>query len=81
VVQVHEQLLDRIDIGLVEGDMKTYRASWELAPLAGDAGTKVMYNAVIEPKFYVPAMIGAKLVRQDIAEMMAAVLARMKRQK
>jgi ribosome-associated toxin RatA of RatAB toxin-antitoxin module len=51
VVQVHEQLPDRIDIGLVEGDMKTYRASWELAPLAGDAGTKVVYNAVIEPKF------------------------------
>jgi ribosome-associated toxin RatA of RatAB toxin-antitoxin module len=80
VVQVHEQAPNRIDIGLVEGDMKVYRASWALAPLAGGAGTKVSYHAAIEPAFYVPGMVGTRLVRQDIARMMAAVLSRMERQ-
>jgi ribosome-associated toxin RatA of RatAB toxin-antitoxin module len=81
VVQVHEQPPDRIDIGLVEGDMKVYRASWQLVPSASDGGTKVVYNATIEPKFYVPAMVGTRLVKQDITGMMAAVLERIERQK
>jgi carbon monoxide dehydrogenase subunit G len=80
VVRVHEQAPSRIDIGLVEGDMKVYRASWELVSQPGGTGTKVVYDAAIEPKFYVPAMIGTTLVRKDIAGMMAAVLARMERQ-
>lgn len=80
VVQVHEQAPNRIDIGLVEGDMKVYHASWELASLAGGAGTKVIYNAAIEPAFYVPGIVGTRLVRQDIARMMAALLSRMERQ-
>lgn len=79
VVQVHEQAPDRIDIGLVEGNMKVYRASWELTPLPGAAGTKVVYKAAIEPAFYVPAMVGTALVRKDIARMMGAVLSRMER--
>jgi ribosome-associated toxin RatA of RatAB toxin-antitoxin module len=81
VVRVHEQAPDRIDIGLVEGDMKVYRAGWTLVPLAGDGGTKVVYNAVIEPDFFVPAMVGTRLVKSDIGRMMAAVLARIERQK
>jgi carbon monoxide dehydrogenase subunit G len=88
VVRVHEQMREqmreqapsRIDIGLVEGDMKVYRASWELVPQPGGTGTKVVYYAAIEPQFYVPAMIGTTLVRKDIARMMAAVLSRMERQ-
>jgi ribosome-associated toxin RatA of RatAB toxin-antitoxin module len=41
VVQVHERAPDRIDISLVDGDMKVYRASWELSPVAGATGTRV----------------------------------------
>jgi ribosome-associated toxin RatA of RatAB toxin-antitoxin module len=78
-VQVHEQPPDRIDMRLVEGDMKVYRASWQLIPLAGGAGTKVVYNAAIEPAFYMPGIVGVRLVRKDIAGMMAAVLARLDR--
>lgn len=80
VVQVQEQAPNRIDISLIEGDMKVYRASWVLSPLAGAAGTRVVYNATIEPKFYVPGMVGESLVRKDIAKMMAAVLLRLDRQ-
>ena len=80
VVQVHERAPNRIDISLIDGDMKVYRASWELSPLAGAAGTRVVYNATIEPKFDVPEIVGASVVRRDIARMMAAVLLRLDRQ-
>jgi ribosome-associated toxin RatA of RatAB toxin-antitoxin module len=79
VVQVHEQAPDRLDVSLVEGDMKVYHSSWELHPVAGAAGTRVTYNATLAPNFYVPGMVGKSLVRKDIANMMAAVLARLER--
>ena len=80
VVQVNERAPDRIDIGLIEGDMKVYRASWELRPLAGATGTRVVYTATIVPKFDVPGIVGTNVVRNDIAKMMAAVLLRLDRQ-
>ena len=78
VVQVQEQAPDKFDVSLVEGDMKVYRCSWELVPLPG-GGTRLLYSAAIAPKFYVPAMLESRLIRNDIATMMAAVLARLDR--
>lgn len=80
VVVLHEQAPDKIDVSLIEGDMKVYRCSWELVAL-DSGGTRVMYRAAIEPAFYVPQMIGTNLVRKDIAGMMTAVLNRMERDK
>lgn len=83
VVQVDERTPDRIDIELIEGDMKAFRARWELSPLAGatgTTGTRVAYSATIVPKFDVPGIIGTSVVRKDIARMMAAVLSRVDRQ-
>jgi ribosome-associated toxin RatA of RatAB toxin-antitoxin module len=80
VVLVHERAPDRIDISLIEGDMKVYRASWELSPLPGAAGTRIVYNATIEPKFDVPSIVGVGVVKKDIAKMMAALLLRLDRQ-
>lgn len=80
VVLVHERAPDRIDISLIEGDMKVYRASWELTPLPGAAGTRIVYNATIEPKFDVPGIVGVGVVKKDIAKMMAALLLRLDRQ-
>ena len=79
VVQVHEQPPDRIDVSLVDGDMKVYDCHWELMALDG-GGTRVRYRASIAPKFYVPGIVGTSLVRKDIARMMGAVLSRMDRQ-
>jgi len=76
VVQVHEQAPNRIDVNLVDGDMKIYRASWELRA-AGAGGTDVIYRAAIAPNFYVPGLVGTSIVRKDIAKMMAAVLQRL----
>ncbi len=80
IVQVHEQAPNKIDVSLIDGDMKVYRCSWELTPIAATGGTRVLYNATIEPKFYVPGMVGASLVRKDVAKMMAAVLLRLDRE-
>ncbi len=80
VVQVQERPPDRIDISLIDGDMKVYRASWVLSPSADAAGTRVVYNATIVPKFDVPGIVGTNVVRKDIARMMAAVLLRLDRQ-
>jgi ribosome-associated toxin RatA of RatAB toxin-antitoxin module len=77
IVQVVEQAPSKLEVSLVDGDMKVYRCSWELRQAGG--GTKVLYNATIEPKFYVPGMVGASMVRKDIGRMMAAVLARLDR--
>jgi len=79
LVQVHERAPDRIDISLIDGDMKVYRASWELSPVVGATGTRVVYNATIAPKFHVPGIVGTNVVRKDIARMMAAVLSRLDR--
>lgn len=78
VVQVREQAPNKFDVSLVDGDMKVYRCSWELVPLP-DGGTRLLYSAAIAPKFYVPAMLESRLIRNDIATMMAAVLARLDR--
>jgi ribosome-associated toxin RatA of RatAB toxin-antitoxin module len=79
VVQVHEQAPNKLDVSLVDGDMKVYRCSWELIQAGAAGGTKILYNATIEPKFYVPGMVGASMVRKDIGRMMSAVLARLDR--
>lgn len=80
LVQVHERAPDRIDISLIDGDMKVYRASWVLRPVAGATGTRLEYSATIVPKFDVPGIVGTGTVRKDIAKMMAAVLLRLDRQ-
>lgn len=80
LVEARERAPDRIDIGLVEGDMKVYRARWELSPLAGASGTRITYSATIVPKFDVPGIVGTGVVRRDIASMMAAVFLRLDRQ-
>jgi len=79
LVQVREQAMTQIDISLVDGDMLVYNCTWRLIPLPQTGGTRVVYSGLLAPKFYVPAMFGASLIRADIAKMMAAVLARLDR--
>lgn len=81
IVRATEQPMTAIDIALVSGDMKHYESRWELLPLAdtgGNAGgTQLRYSGKLVPNFYVPGVLGAKLIRADIERMMAAVLARL----
>ena len=73
VVQVVEENQSNIDITLVSGDMKVYQCRWELQPTP-EGGTRIVYGGKLVPKFYVPGMLGANIIRSDIERMMTAVL-------
>ena len=79
VVRATEQPMSSIDIALVSGDMKHYESHWELIPVPETGGTRVVYSGRLMPNFYVPGILGAKMVRGDIERMMGAVLARIDR--
>jgi ribosome-associated toxin RatA of RatAB toxin-antitoxin module len=78
IVQVVEEPISSIDISLVTGDMKVYSCRWEMNALP-DGGTRVAYSGKLVPKFYVPGMLGANIIRRDIERMMTAVLQRLDR--
>lgn len=79
IVRAAEQPMSSIDISLISGDMKHYEAHWELVPVPETGGTKIIYRGKLMPNFYVPSLLGAKMVRSDIEHMMSAVLARLDR--
>jgi ribosome-associated toxin RatA of RatAB toxin-antitoxin module len=79
IVNVTETPMSAIDIALVTGDMKVYNCRWELLRMAETGGTHIVYTGTLVPKFYVPGMLGANIIRADIEKMMAAVLARLDR--
>jgi hypothetical protein len=76
VVRATETPMTAIDIALVSGDMKHYESHWELVPIPETGGTRVVYSGRLIPNFYVPGLLGIKIIRGDIERMMAAVLAR-----
>lgn len=79
IVRAVEQPMSSIDISLISGDMKHYEARWELVPVPETGGTKIIYHGKLLPNFYVPSLLGSKMVRNDIERMMNAVLARLDR--
>jgi ribosome-associated toxin RatA of RatAB toxin-antitoxin module len=79
IVRATEQPMSSIDISLISGDMKHYESHWELVPVPETGGTKIVYSGRLIPNFYVPGILGSKMIRGDIERMMAAVLARIDR--
>jgi len=77
IVRATEQPMQSIDIALISGDMKHYESHWELIPIPETGGTRVVYTGRLIPNFYVPGLIGAKIIRGDIERMMGAVLTRL----
>jgi ribosome-associated toxin RatA of RatAB toxin-antitoxin module len=79
IVRAIEQPMSSIDISLISGDMKHYESHWELIPVPETGGTKIVYKGRLMPNFYVPGILGSKMIRGDIERMMSAVLARLDR--
>ena len=75
VVRALETPITSVDIHLVSGDMKLYASRWELVALPG-GGTRIVYGGRLIPDFYVPGLLGARLIRADVERMLTAVLAR-----
>ncbi|PWF55156.1 cyclase/dehydrase [Massilia glaciei] len=80
VVQVNEQPMSAIDIGLVSGDMKVYNCRWSMTPVPETGGTRITYSGKLVPRFYVPGILAANIIRGDIEKMMKAVLERLDQQ-
>lgn len=79
IVRATEQPMSSIDISLISGDMKHYESHWELIPIPETGGTRIVYSGKMMPNFYVPGLLGSKMIRSDIERMMSAVLARIDR--
>jgi len=79
IVRATEQPMSSIDISLISGDMKHYESHWELIPVPETGGTRIVYSGKMIPNFYVPGILGSKMIRSDIERMMNAVLARLDR--
>jgi ribosome-associated toxin RatA of RatAB toxin-antitoxin module len=76
VVRVTEQPFSTIDVALISGDMRSYSAHWELAPVVhnGTEGTRINFSGVIEPAFFIPPFVGKSMVQVNIKRMVEAVL-------
>jgi len=76
VVQVNELPFSDIDVKLISGDMKYYRAHWTLTPAEQDgrSGTLIAYAGVMEPAFFIPPLVGPRLVRSIAQQTMDAVV-------
>jgi len=77
VVRATETPMTSIDIALISGDMKHYESHWELIPVPETGGTRIVYSGKLAPNFYVPGILGSKMIRGDIERMMGAVLTRL----
>lgn len=77
IVRATETPMTSIDIALISGDMKHYESHWELIPVPETGGTRIVYSGKMAPNFYVPGILGAKMIRGDIERMMGAVLTRL----
>lgn len=76
VVHIDEQPFSAIQVALVSGDMRHYRAHWTLAEVsqAGARGTLITYAGELAPKFFLPPMVGQPLVQAQVQRMVAAVI-------
>lgn len=79
LVRVTEQPFSRLDVALLEGDMKHYASHWELSPLESGARTRIAYRGSVEPDFFVPLLLGRAMVQADVRKMLAAVMAEVER--
>lgn len=77
VLQVTELPFSDIDVKLISGDMKYYRAHWTLIPTKQDgrSGTLIAYAGEMEPAFFIPPLVGQHLIASAVQQTMDAVVA------
>jgi ribosome-associated toxin RatA of RatAB toxin-antitoxin module len=80
-MRIREQPFSTIDVFLVSGDMKHYAAHWELAATTHDGvdGTRVTFNGMMEPDFFVPPLFGRSIVQANVRKMVQAVITEIER--
>lgn len=71
VTRIVETPLERIQFYAVGGSLKSKSGEWRIEP-RGDA-TVMIYRASIVPGFWVPPLIGAAVIGQDVRRKLAGV--------
>ncbi|HEX9206838.1 MAG TPA: SRPBCC family protein [Steroidobacteraceae bacterium] len=67
----------RIEFRRLAGNLTRMEGSWSVS---GDAtGCRIDYRATMDPEFWVPPLIGPMLMREEVNEQMAGVLAEIAR--
>jgi ribosome-associated toxin RatA of RatAB toxin-antitoxin module len=80
LVRVAETPFSGIAVTLINGNMHEYRADWTLSAIDPET-TRIDYNATIAPKFYVPSLFGAALMKSDLRNMLAALIREIEKEK
>ena len=81
VERIAEQPFSTIEVALVSGDMKHYKACWDLAPSMqnGASGTRITYTGAMVPDFFIPPVLGESVVQANMKKMVEAVIAEIER--
>jgi ribosome-associated toxin RatA of RatAB toxin-antitoxin module len=78
-VRIEELPASGIEVSLVSGDVRHYRAHWQLEALPDAAGTRVSLTAEIEPAIYLPPLFGIPIMQESMRQMVQAVTAEIER--
>lgn len=77
VLAVTMQPQQSIHFRSIGGNLRTMEGEWRLTPQAG--GCQLRYIAISEPEFWTPPLIGSALVRRQVREQFAGVIAEINR--
>jgi len=72
LLDVHEEPYSKVDLNLLQGNMRHYEAHWQLIPV-DTLHTRILYNARLAPTFFVPPIIGVTMMKGDLHKMLDAV--------
>lgn len=77
VLDIDERPPHRLGFSARSGNMRQMRGEWRIEPEG--AGIRLHYTAELEPAFWVPPLLGAALLRRDIASQIGGVIGEMER--
>jgi hypothetical protein len=76
-LEVEESPPVRLQFKAVRGNMKIMQGEWRVSATA--AGIDLIYEAQLEPDFWVPPLIGSVIMRRDVARQVDGVVQEMLR--
>lgn len=81
VVRIEEQPCSVLNVERMSGDMRHYRARWEIEPAseAGNAGTHIALIGAMEPDFPLPPVVGDAIIQVNVKNMVEAVIREIER--
>jgi len=79
VVRIEEQPYSILRVERLSGDMRHYRARWELEPAVQAEGTRIALLGAMEPDFPLPPIVGDAIIQANVKNMVEAVIREIER--